>query len=311
MGVNASAQHICHLNFGVLLEKKEQMKYCLITWLLICIHCTLLHAQSLTCKIVDKGTNEPIPFVNVGIVGKNTGTVSDQEGNFKLLISKDNLNPDDTLRMSSLGYESASFLVKDLNAIPSIIQLKKTVFSLPSITINANDKKNKKVKELGRSPESDKIILCFTSNKLGTELATLIKLKNRKVYLKTANFNISENKFGEISFRVNLYESKNRKPAQNLLKDEIIVTTKMKRGTLSVDLSKYNLILDDDFFLSLEWLQALNGGKFSEDLTFCAGLGKGVVFAKSTSQASWKELTQKKFGFKPYLGFYVEATEIE
>ena len=43
--------------------------------------------QSLTATIYDLETDLPLPFVNVGLVGKGLGTVSDQEGFFSLNLS--------------------------------------------------------------------------------------------------------------------------------------------------------------------------------------------------------------------------------
>ncbi len=68
--------------------------------------------------------------------------------------------------------------------------------------------------------------------------------------------------------------------------------------------------LDDDFILSLEWVKALNKGNMSKDLMFCAALGNGSIFTKTTSQAHWNgHLAQQKFGFKAHLGFYVEGAQ--
>jgi hypothetical protein len=282
------------------------MKFCLFIifslWFI-----SISNAQAIEAKIIDASTSEWIPFVNIGILGKNVGTVSDIEGGFKLNVPKEGISPHDTLRFSSIGYGSIDFLVKDISSMPSVIKMKKVSLPLPMVTINPNN--FNKLKELGHPLASDKIVFYFLSNKLGTELATLIKVKKGKLFLKKAHFNISENKFGEIYFRVNLYESKNRKPAERLINEEIIVKTSLGKGTLSLDLAKYNLVVDSDFFLSLEWVRALNNGKITEELKFCAGLGKGTIFTKSTSHAAWKEFTQKKYGFKPLLGFYVEASE--
>jgi hypothetical protein len=289
-------------------QNTQEMKQCILFLLCMRLFYTV-EAQSIACRIVDGSTNEGIPFVNIGVVGKNIGTVSDEEGNFQLQIPKSNLLPQDTLRISAIGYETVSVLIKDIESVPRTIKMKKIIFSLPGVTINPNSHKN--TKELGHSLESDKIVFYFLSNKLGTELATLIKVKKGKMYLKKAHFNISVNNFGEIFFRVNLYENRNRKPYQRMLDEEIIVKTAMKKGTLSVDLSRYNLVVEKDFFLSLEWVKALNEGKITEDLKFCAGLGKGLIYTKSTSQANWKEFTQKKYGFRPLLGFYVEAAAME
>lgn len=264
-----------------------------------------LPAQTIQSTVLDFNTREPIPFVNIGILGKNHGTVSDAHGHFTLDIPQTEIAPNDTLRFSSIGYQKLDFLVKDLATLPKEIKLQKTTLLLPTVTINP--KKYKRLKTLGHRANSDKIVFYFQSNRLGTELASLIEVKKGSYYLKSAHFNIAENKFGALFFRINLYESLNGLPGKNLLPEGIIVKTDLKKGTLSVDLARYNLVLAEDFILSLEWVQALNQGKLSKDLMFCAALGNGTIFTKTTSQANWRAFTQKKFGFRPQLGFYVEG----
>ncbi len=86
---------------------------------LVCFWLALsLPAQSLQSTILDFNTREPIPFVNIGILGKNIGTVSDANGQFTLDIPQAEMVPSDTLRFSSIGYQSLDFLVKDLATLP-------------------------------------------------------------------------------------------------------------------------------------------------------------------------------------------------
>ncbi len=134
-----------------------------------------LPAQTIQSTILDFNTREPIPFVNIGILGKNIGTVSDTNGQFTLDIPQSEIVPKDTLRFSSIGYQSLDFLVKDLATLPKEIKLQKTTLLLPTVTINP--KKYKRLKTLGHRANSDKIVFYFQSNSLGNELASLIEVK--------------------------------------------------------------------------------------------------------------------------------------
>jgi hypothetical protein len=62
---------------------------------------TVTYAQSVTGTVKDAKTGEPLPFVNVGVVGKNLGTVTDDAAVFNLSPDK---YPADSLRISILGY---------------------------------------------------------------------------------------------------------------------------------------------------------------------------------------------------------------
>lgn len=272
------------------------------------IYTSILCAQNIQGKLIDQNTKAPIPFANIGILGKNIGTVSDDEGNFTLEVPKTGWSASDTLRFSSIGYQSVDFMMLHEKDLPKVVYLKPMILSLPTVVINP--KKFKRPKVLGHRNNSPKMILYFQSNRLGTELCNLIEVKKGSYYLKKAHFNIAQNKFGLLVFRVHVYENEGGKPGKNLLPKELIVTTDLKSGVLSVDLAPHNLIVEHDFFLGLEWVKPLNKGNISKDLQFCIGLGQaGGIFSKTTSQAYWKAQDQKKFGFRAHLGFYVEAVE--
>ena len=68
-----------------------------------------LFSQSFNGRVFSSETKSGISFVNVGIIGKNVGTVTDQSGNFTLEI--DNIYNNDSIRFSMIGYEPKSFLV--------------------------------------------------------------------------------------------------------------------------------------------------------------------------------------------------------
>jgi len=62
-------------------------------------------------KIIDSESGEVLPYVNVGVVGKNIGTVTDINGAFSLKI--DTKYDPDTLMMSMIGYQDLVFVVAD------------------------------------------------------------------------------------------------------------------------------------------------------------------------------------------------------
>lgn len=274
---------------------------------LVCFSLTLsLPAQTIQSTVLDFSTREPIPFVNIGIIGKNIGTVSDDAGKFSLEAPKTGWSSSDTLRFSAIGYQSVDFVLLHEKELPQSIYLKPLTLTLPTVVINP--KKFKRPKVLGHRNNSPKMVFGFQSNRLGTELCNLIEVKKGSYYLKKAHFNIAQNKFGQLFFRVHVYENEGGKPGKNLLPKELIVSSELKSGTLSVDLAPYNLVLDQDFFIGLEWVKTLNKDNISKDLQFCIGLGQaGGIFAKNTSQAYWHRIDQRVMGFQVHLGFYVEG----
>lgn len=65
------------------------------------LHCQLAFVGS----VIDAATGKPIPFVNIGVVDRAIGTVSNEEGDFLLEFRREKVQPTDVLRVSSLGYE--------------------------------------------------------------------------------------------------------------------------------------------------------------------------------------------------------------
>jgi Family of unknown function (DUF5686)/CarboxypepD_reg-like domain len=66
--------------------------------------CSCVYAQeetNVSGRILEKGTNNALPFVSIGFKGTKTGTTSDFEGNFSLKTS----SPSDTLIFSYVGYK--------------------------------------------------------------------------------------------------------------------------------------------------------------------------------------------------------------
>jgi hypothetical protein len=67
------------------------------------IHSHLLPAQIVSGKVADSESGEPVPYAHVYFSNSGTGTTTDQDGHFKLNISK---NKSQSIVTSSMGYES-------------------------------------------------------------------------------------------------------------------------------------------------------------------------------------------------------------
>ena len=94
----------------------------------------IVFCQSYKGMVLTNETRAGIGFVNVGIIGKNVGTVTDQLGNFSLVI--DSRYDNDSLRFSLIGYEPKSYLVKDFreNSVKEIL-LKPKMYNLSEVTV--------------------------------------------------------------------------------------------------------------------------------------------------------------------------------
>jgi len=91
------------------------MKSILSLIIIFCFCSGNASAQSATSTsgLIQDANGNPISYVNVGIVGTSTGTVSKEDGTYRLFY-KSNVNQNDTLRFSIIGYQSQSFLIKEI-----------------------------------------------------------------------------------------------------------------------------------------------------------------------------------------------------
>ena len=251
---------------------------------LLCI--PVLNAQYiLQGRIIDALTKEPLPFVNIGVLKKELGTVSNEDGFFFLEVP--DVFAKETLRFSMIGFDERDFQVADLEAIllsnNTLVLAEQTTF-LEEVVLTAEKKWNTRVS--GNATTSKLLITGFTSNQLGNEIALFVKVKKTPAYIEGIQFSVVENIYPEVRFRVNVYSSEYRFPDENILKENIFVTLKQSEGIISVDLKEYDILVDDDVFISLEWIDEDLG---SEGLWFSAGVFGKSIYARSTSQAEWKK----------------------
>jgi hypothetical protein len=71
-----------------------------------------VHFFIISGKVLDKETREPLPFSSVYLVGKTIGTISNEEGEFKLKLNSGNLS--EILSISCMGYKNFSASVASL-----------------------------------------------------------------------------------------------------------------------------------------------------------------------------------------------------
>lgn len=258
----------------------------------------LISQNSLSGKIIDAETNDLLPYVNIGVVGKNIGTVSDLKGNFKLDIPE-SLN-DEALRISIIGYKTLEMTVnnfRDLAVSESNFALDPEAYAIEEIVISSKERKSK---ILGNKTRSTNFILGFASNILGNELATKIKIKRNPTYLNEFYVSIAENKLGKIRFRVNFYNIKNGLPHLPINKQNIIVETDIETGVLTVDLRPYNIVVKDDFYISLEWIEDFGDVK---DLYFSAGMLGKAAAVRHTSHGHWTKIGTFSVGYSTLVEF--------
>jgi len=198
--------------------------------------------------IISEKNGEAIPYVNISYKNSSTGTVSDQEGNFKL---KKEIEATDIL-FSAIGYEPLEMVVTDLMKAENVV-LKETAYQIETIKIEATQFE-KEAKIFGVKNKGRDKSIAFGNPQLGSEIGALVVI-NKPTLIKSANFVLNHAKGDSLLFRVNIYDYQNKTIGENLLKENILIQRKQKKGVITVDLSDYNLILENDVLLALEWIR--------------------------------------------------------
>src|SRR5688572_17256828 len=105
--------------------------------------------QSLKGIVVDAETGARLPYVNIGVKGKNMGVIAHDDGSFEIDLSK--AVATDMLVFSMIGYESLTLGVGSVGTGHREVKLKKATYKLDEVVVT--DKK-KKPEKLGRSTAS-------------------------------------------------------------------------------------------------------------------------------------------------------------
>lgn len=242
-------------------------------------------------QVIDAATKEPLPYVNIGLLNKNIGTVSDETGYFELEVNTEQ-NSRDTLRFSMIGFETKSYTLNDfINQNEIEVYLTEKSTALDEVILSSK-RKNYQTKILGNKTTSKSLYAAFTSNKLGNEMGFIVRARKHPMILKKFNISLVENDYGPIKFRLNIYDVLNGLPNKTLLKDNIFIETEESSGIVSLDLTPYEIILDQDFFIAIEWIEDLGPGK----LYFSGGFFGAPLFAREVSQGTWEKIGTASVG---------------
>ncbi|WP_117879859.1 carboxypeptidase-like regulatory domain-containing protein [Aureibaculum luteum] len=256
--------------------------------------CTMsLFAQNFAEGVIkDIETDEPIPYVNIGIINKSIGTVTNFEGKFEFETKSNVFN--DSIRLSSIGYKSKSILVRDFLKMlktNSEILLYPDVTTLSEVVLTA---KKLKEKVIGNKSKSKKVRIGFTEITLGQEIGTKIKINNSPTYIKSFHTNIAANSNDTLKYRINFYSIKDGLPYEKIVNQNIIFPINVKEGEFTLNLEAYNIIVKDDIYCTLELIEE---PKPEDELFFSAAFLGNKMIIRDVSQGDWEKVGAIGVGF--------------
>lgn len=215
------------------------------------------NAQSLVFegKIVDKTTQESIPFTNIFVQNSTQGVISNEDGVFKFYIPKDAEN----IEVGHIGYKTQIFPVKEIKAEPITIQLETDEMALEEVIVT-----NKPINQILAGILSNSKNQLDKSIKLETYYREFVKINNK--YSKFADglidFYLQPKKKEKIESKLIVNQSR---AFQLAGVDEI-----EKKG--KADLSEMDSFFDiqkaANGFFTYEYIDRLSSDKANENYEF-------------------------------------------
>jgi len=270
------------------------VKFVAFVTLLIASHLLFIGqtiAQQYEGIVIDRETNMPLSYVNIGVVGKNVGTVSDSSGYFKILL--DSKYDSDTLRFSMIGYAKRNFLVSDFKAsqksVQSKIELKPEPVQLNEITILSS---RSLPKILGNKPKSKLVNVGFVHNNLGHEIGSIFRNKGNELVVDSVRLNFVKCNYDRVYLRLNVYKMEGDEIENVLQKPYYLSLTRNEiLNSPTFDLADQHIVVRGDFLVSVELVKDLG----ERGLYFYAILkddtSPGVY--RETSQGNWINMEHK------------------
>lgn len=241
--------------------------------------------------IIETATKKRIMFASVGILKKNIGTIANSVGYYSLSIDE-YLNINDSIRFSSIGYKTKTFLIRDiLSANNFNIELESIIKDLPEVVVLSQ---NYKLKTFGNYYKGEKIIAGFQNNVKGAECGILVNIKG-KAFLDKLMCNIAKCTYDSVFFRINVYQKTSEGKFNNILLEPIYFSQIMRDNTksFSIDLSQYNIEVVNKTLITIEYVKDMGEG----ELMFSCGLVRGAEsYYRKTAEGEWKR-SRAKFGF--------------
>ena len=271
--------------------------------ILIFLLSTPLQAQlAFLGQVVDASTGEPIPFVNIGVVDRGVGTVSNEDGFFLLQFRRESVQPGDILRISSLGYVPSEIPLSRLKQSTKefVFRLQPTAIDLDEVVVSTKELFEVK-EEVGYPNLAGRGIGYWKDSiALGGELGSRIRVDEGLRRLNALFFQVMDNPSDSILIRVNIYEVNKKKalpgPNLNTSGRSILYTLRYGEIFTIIDLNPFNIWVRDDFVLTLELVGVFGTDKVGLSLP-AAQKSSGRSFRRYASQGVWETIDEAVMGY--------------
>jgi hypothetical protein len=215
--------------------------------------CAIRKKKSMTIrgKVLDEN-GMPLSYVNIGVPGKNAGTLSDPDGSFTITVPAALEN--DSLHFSSVGFATRKIAVR--NASENLaVQLTISDVMLREVIVSGK-KIATRTARLGWMGGKDGILPLDTIQG-GGAVALMVESPRMPIYIEKLQVRLMYNSKETLTLRLHFfeYDSLLDRPGAELLTKEIMLRENKRFGWARFDLSEYNITLNrNKFFVAFEWI---------------------------------------------------------
>jgi len=240
-------------------------------------------------KVVDFETKMEIPYVHIGIKGKDYGTISHVNGNFKMILPKNKLGESVNIYFSSLGYEKKTIPISKLINENNTIELHQKINELDEIIISS---KRKQVKQRKLGGYKKSIYNTGESNTnnygVGKEYGIEIKYPGYDYIIKDVNFHLKYNTIDSVLFRLNIYKvSKNGLPENSILLNQLFVKSFKNDKLINTNIEERKININQDIIVTVEPIQFWYNSTNDNQLFYAQCKECGNAYLRSSSFSSW------------------------
>lgn len=236
--------------------------------------------------VMDSVTNQPIPYVNIGIADKNFGTTSDETGIFELQIPKEFIS--DTLTFSFVGFETVKKTISDLSkSQKNQISLTERDNTLDEVVLIS---KKPKIKKIGITSHNPLLwgAMQDRDSKDIVEFGKKMTLRKPSQILTAKLFLNGVEGIDSARVRVNFYDFSKELPGERIVFKEVSKKLLLQKGWLRIEMEDLDIVIDQNFFMSFEILP--NPKKSGYSIYYGGKMGGGSSFSRMNSQGSWGKL---------------------
>ena len=261
----------------------EYFEYVLMKFLLLALGILYVpaYSQIFNGKVLDAATGQALEYANIGVRGKNIGGISFQNGKFSIDLS--GAAKDDVVRISYIGYESQSLVIRSLDLTQHhAIRLSPKSMHLDPIVIS-----EKLETHIIGNQKSGRTFTGWGDFKSlrGRTRGLLIEGIECPVKVKSFFFRINHNDWDSVAFRLNFIQIENGNEGESFLQKNIIFTTAQRNKWIKVDVINYNVILCSKVIVTLEWVDAWGKlGEYSNMLTLSLSKSSGHLYLREPGE---------------------------